>query len=183
VTRNTSASGITLSGILLRPGTAEYYDPTGRRGFSRDRSSGWRVEGMGAASQLGMDHANAHVDHRGLYHYHAPADIWTGDLIGNEGDSLIGYAADGFEIHYVGDQARSSWQLKSGTRPSGVDSPGGRYDGTYEQDYTYRAGSGTLDECNGATVAGRYIYFATHSYPFFPRCFKGTVSDDFLRRR
>lgn len=183
VTRSTSASGITLSGILLRPGTAEYYDPNGRRGFSRDRSSGWRVEGMGAASQLGMDHANAHVDHRGLYHYHAPADIWTADLIGGDSASLIGYAADGFEIHYIGDQARSSWQLKSGTRPAGANSPGGRYDGTYEQDYAYRAGSGTLDECNGATVEGRYVYFATDTYPFFPRCFKGTVSRDLQRRR
>lgn len=171
-------SGITLTGILLRPGTAEFYDPNGRGGFSRDRSSGWQVEGMGAATQLGMDHANAHVDHRGLYHYHAPSDVWTGDLNG----SLVGYAADGFEIHYSGDRAVSSYQLKSGNRPSGGKSPGGRYDGTYVQDWTYQAGSGNLDECNGAMVNGRYVYFATDSYPFFPRCFKGTVSRDFKGR-
>lgn len=174
VTR-TNASGITLTGIMLRPGTAEFYDASSRRGFSRNRASGWQVEGMGGADMLGMDHANAHVDKRGLYHYHAPANVWTGDLHG----SLIGYAADGFEIHYVGGGAQSSYQLKSGNRNGG---PGGRHDGTYVQDWIYKAGSGNLDECNGAEVEGRYVYFATDSFPFFPRCFKGTVSRDFLGR-
>ena len=174
VTR-TNASGISLTGIFFRPGTADYYDPSSRRGHSRDSSSGWRLEGMGAATMLGMDHANAHVDGRGLYHYHAPASQLTDSLKG----SLIGYAADGFPIHYSGSKAQSSWQLKSGTRPNG---PRGRYDGTYEQDWIYKAGSGNLDECNGATVDGNYMYFATDTYPFFPRCFKGTVSSDFTGR-
>lgn len=174
VTR-TNASGITLTGIMLRPGTAEFYDASSRRGFSRNRASGWQVEGMGGADMLGMDHANAHVDKRGLYHYHAPADIWTGSGQG----SLIGYAADGFEIHYVGDRAQSAYQLKSGPRSGG---PGGCHDGTYVQDWVYKAGSGNLDDCNGAMLDGRYVYFATDSYPFFPRCFKGTVSRDFLGR-
>jgi hypothetical protein len=31
---------------------------------------------------------------------------------------LFGYAADRFEIHYGGPAATSSWQLKSGTRPT-----------------------------------------------------------------
>ncbi|WP_412565093.1 hypothetical protein [Thalassobius sp. MITS945101] len=48
VTR-TNASGITLTGIMLRPGTAEFYDASSRRGFSRNRASGWQVEGMGGA--------------------------------------------------------------------------------------------------------------------------------------
>ena len=175
-TTRVQTSGVTLSGILLRPGTAEYYDPNGRRGFSRNPASGWRVEGMGAA--LGMDHANAHVDHRGLYHYHAPADVWTDALPG----TLIGYAADGFEIH-ARDGVESSWQLKSGQRPSGGLNPGGRHDGTYVEDYEYVAGSGDLDECNGAMVEGTYTYFATQTFPFFPRCFKGEVSRDFVGRR
>ena len=174
-TTRVHTSGVTLTGILLRPGTAEYYDPNGRHGFSRNRASGWRVEGMGAG--LGMDHANAHVDHRGLYHYHAPADVWTKAMAG----SLIGYAADGFEIH-ASDSAQSSWQLKSGHRPSGGLNPGGHYDGTYVEDYEYVAGSGNLDECNGAVVNGTYTYFATETFPFFPRCFKGEVSRDFTGR-
>ncbi len=177
-TARVHTSGVTLTGILLRPGTAEYYDPNGRNGFSRNRASGWRVEGMG--TDLGMDHANAHVDHRGgLYHYHAPAKVWTEAMPG----SLIGYAADGFEIH-ASTNARSSWQLKSGHRPpsGGLNPPGGHYDGTYVQDYEYVAGSGNLDECNGAMVNGTYTYFATETFPFFPRCFKGTVSGDFTGR-
>jgi len=174
VTR-TNASGVSLTGILFRPGTADFYDASSPRGFSRDPSSGWRLEGMGAGDMLGMDQANAHVDHRGLYHYHAPADDLTDTLDG----TLIGYAADGFAIHYAGDTAVPSWQLKPGTRPT---APKGRYDGTYEEDWAFVAGSGNLDECNGATVNGQYVYFATDTFPFFPRCFKGTVSRDFLGR-
>ncbi|GAB5458858.1 MAG: hypothetical protein Hens3KO_18880 [Henriciella sp.] len=166
-------SGITVTGIPLRPGTAEYYDPTSERGWSRDRSSGWNVEGIGG---LAMDAQNAHVDGEGMYHYHGIPSAVVDKLDG----TLFGYAADGFEIHYVGDEAQSSWQLKSGERPSG---PGGAYDGTYVQDYEYVVGSGTLDECNGGMLNGEFVYFATNTYPFFPRCFKGTVSSDFIGGR
>ena len=55
-------------------------------------------------------------------------------------------------------------------------------DGTYNEDYEYIAGSGNLDECNGAKSNGKYIYFATNRYPFFPRCFLGRVSKDFKGR-
>lgn len=175
ITRRTSASGITLSGILMRPGTADFYDARSPRGFSRNPASGWRLEGMGAAQALGMDAANAHVDHRGLYHYHA---VSGGFLEASQG-TLVGYAADGFEIHYAGGAARSSWQLKPGIRPT---APGGRHDGTYEEDWVHVSGSGNLDECNGGIVNGRYVYFATDSFPFFPRCFRGEVSRDFLGR-
>ncbi|MEM6590091.1 MAG: YHYH protein [Pseudomonadota bacterium] len=175
ITRKTNASGISLTGILFRPGTADFYDPGSRRGFSRNPASGWRLEGMGSADKLGMDHANGHVDNRGVYHYHAPSAALLKTIDG----TLIGYAADGFEIHYIGKNAAPSWQLKQGTRPAG---PRGRYDGTYEQDWEHVAGSGNLDECNGAMTNGRYVYFATDTFPFFPRCFKGRVSQDFLGR-
>lgn len=171
----TNASGITLSGIIIRPGTADYYDASSPRGFSRDASSGWRLEGMGAAALLGMDSNAGHVDQAGLYHYHG---ISEGMLEASQG-SQFGYAADGFELHYVGSGATSSWQLKSGTRPT---APYGAYDGTYEQDWEYVPGSGNLDACNGAMVNGEYTYFATDTFPFFPRCFKGSVSDDFTGR-
>ncbi|WP_189799423.1 YHYH protein [Tateyamaria sp. syn59] len=166
-------SGITLTGIPLRPGTAEYYDPSSERSYSRDPSSGWNVEGIGG---LIMDAQNAHVDASGMYHYHGIPSAVTGALDG----TLFGYAADGFEIHYMGTNMQSSWQLKSGDRPSG---PGGAHDGTYVQDYEYVAGSGDLDECNGTMVDGQYVYFATDTYPFFPRCFKGAVSDSFVGGR
>lgn len=175
MTDRTNASGISMTGIMFRPGTADFYDPSSARGFSRNRASGWRLEGMGAADMLGMDNSNAHVDERGLYHYHAVPPSMTDGA----GSTIIGYAPDGFEIHYIGSNARSSWRLKSGTRPSG---PRGAYDGTYEEDWEYVSGSGNLDQCNGATVNGTYTYFATDTFPFFPRCFKGQVSRDFTGR-
>ena len=92
-------------------------------------------------------------------------------LTGTDGSTFVGWAADGFEIHYAGDNARPSWQLKSGTRPS---APGGRYDGTYNEDFEYVRGSGNLDQCNGGLVDGQYVYFATDAYPYFPRCLYGT---------
>lgn len=175
ITRNTRFSGISLTGIPFRPGTADFYDASSPRGHSRDPSSGWRLEGMGAADTLGMDAQNAHVDHRGLYHYHGVAPALVAGLDGTQ----IGYAVDGFPIHYVGPQAQSSWQLKTGTRTT---APYGAHDGTYEEDWVHVPGSGNLDACNGATLNGAYVYFATDTYPFFPRCFRGTVSRDAIGR-
>lgn len=170
ITDGVFISGTTLTGVPLRPGTAEYYDPTTELGWSRDRSSGWNVEGVGG---LNMDAQNAHVDGDGMYHYHGIPEAVVSELDG----TLFAYAADGFEIHYVGADAQSSYQLKSGERESG---PGGAHDGTYVQDWEYVAGSGTLDECNGAMLDGEYVYYATDTYPFFPRCFRGTVTDSAL---
>ncbi len=167
--------GVGINGVQFRPGTAEYYDPRSPRGFSRNPGSGWKVDGLSNKALLGIDHSNAHVDERGLYHYHGVPK----GLLGSARGSLIGYAADGFEIHYIGNRARSSYQLKKGNRPSG---PGGRYDGKYLQDWAYVAGSGTLDQCNGGTLNGKYVYFATNTYPFLPHCLWGNVSSDFLRR-
>ena len=168
--------GVTLTGIPIRPGTADWYDGSSRRGHSRDRSSGWNLDGMGPSNTLGLDQNNAHVDNRGLYHYHGiPAAF-----IAIGGETLFGYAADGHEIHYAGTEASPSWQLKSGTRPT---APRGKYDGTYNQDFEFISGSGNLDECNGATINGKYVYFATDAYPYFQRCHFGKVSKDFVPAR
>lgn len=158
--------GIAKNGVIIRPGTADWYDASSSRGHSRDRSSGWNLEGMGSGL-LGLDFQNAHVGPEGDYHYHGMPDA----LKGSASETFVGYAADGFEIHYIGSSAKSSWQLKSGTRPT---APGGRYDGSYNQDFEFVAGSGNLDECNGAIIGGEYKYFATDAYPFFPRCLFGT---------
>jgi len=164
--REVQTVGIALNGIIIRPGTADWYDASSPRKHSRDRSSGWRLDGLGAAEALGMDQNNAHVDNRGLYHYHGIAE----PLVELDDSSLVGWAADGFEIHYLGDGARSSYQLKSGKRPT---APFGTYDGTYVQDWEFTQGSGNLDECNGALVSGTYTYFATDTFPFYPHCLKG----------
>jgi hypothetical protein len=159
--------GIAENGVIIRPGTADYYDANSPRGHSRDRSSGWNLDGMGAREMLGLDDNNAHVDHSGIYHYHGVPQ----PLVQASTDTRIGWAADGFEIHYVGDKARSSYMLKGGTRPT---APGGAYDGTYVEDFQFVATSGNLDHCNGALVNGTYTYFATDTFPFFPTCLMGT---------
>ncbi|MEM6634808.1 MAG: YHYH protein [Pseudomonadota bacterium] len=160
-------TGIAVNGVQIRPGTADYFDADSARGHSRNPSSGWNLDGIGAREALGLDDQNAHVGPRGEYHYHGvpPALVSTSE------STLIGWAADGFEIHYTGDTARPSYRLKSGERQT---EPGGAYDGTYNEDFEYIRGLGNLDECNGATVNGQYVYFATDAYPFYPRCLFGT---------
>lgn len=165
-------TGFALNGIIIRPGTADWYDGSSSRGHSRDRSSGWNLDGLGPVNTLGMDQNNAHVDNVGIYHYHGPSK----SILNAAQGTLIGYSADGHELHYVGSKQSSSWQLKNGTRPS---APGGKYDGAYNQDWEYVAGSGSLDQCSGATVNGKYVYYATDTYPFFPRCAYGEISSDF----
>lgn len=159
--------GVAINGIPLEPGTAEFWN--------RDRSSGWNIQAFAKGTNLGIDQNNAHVQPNGSYHYHAAP---TG-LIKQANSSLVGWAADGFEIHYAGSSVKSSYRLKSGTRPSG---PGGRYDGTYDQDWEYVAGSGTLDECNGGELNGQYVYFITDTYPFIQRCVFGQADASFQKR-
>jgi hypothetical protein len=104
----------------------------------------------------------------------------------------IGWAADGFPLYAVygyadADNAegkivelKSSNRLKRGTRPAGAQNPGGKYDGTFIQDYEYVAGAGDLDECNGRFCKtpeypdGTYAYFLTNEWPVIPRAFRGT---------
>lgn len=167
--------GVSTTGVPIRPYTAGYYDPDGRRQISQDPSSGWRQQAMHNPRSLGMDSQNAHVDRSGLYHYHGVSS----DFLASQPGTLIGYAPDGFEIHYSRDTAHSSWALKPGTRPT---TPHGEHDGSYEEDFEYVAGRGDLDECNGRLVDGVYTYFATDTYPYFPRCFKGVVNPDFMTR-
>jgi hypothetical protein len=175
VTEGLMTVGVSTTGVPIRPYTAGYYDPNGRRNLSRNPSD-WRQQAMHDPRSLGMDDQNAHVDRSGLYHYHGVSF----DLLAAQGSTLIGYAPDGYEIRYSPDTAISSWQLKAGTRPT---PPSGAYDGMFEEDFEFLAGSGSLDECNGGVVDGTYTYFATDTYPFFPRCFKGEVNAQFMTRR
>ena len=169
--------GIAMNGVLFRPNTAGFYDPDARRGHSRNGDRNWSLDIHGAPGKLGLDFNNAHVGRGGLYHYHGIAK----DLLKEDSGSLIGYAGDGYEIHFVGEAVKSGYELKPGERASG---PGGAYDGTYNEDYVFVGGEGAngkarLDPCNGGELDGRYVYFVTESYPFVPRCLTGQVSDDF----
>jgi YHYH protein len=159
--------GVAVNGVPMEPGTAEFWN--------RDRSSGWNIQAFAPNTNLGIDSSNAHVQPNGTYHYHAAPK----GLINKTGKSLVGWAADGFEIHYIGSKAKSSYRLKSGTRPSG---PKGKYDGTYDQDWEYVEGQGNLDKCNGGDLNGQYAYFITDTYPFIHRCVFGTADASFERR-
>ncbi|MEL7451337.1 MAG: YHYH protein [Pseudomonadota bacterium] len=197
--------GISLGGVLFDPQTAEVYN--------NDRNSGWNYEALtigaaansdlaGAIGYLGSDCNNAHVQPTGKYHYHGMPEELVSNLLEAQGHSLtepemvmVGYAADGFPLYarygYADPmnaasgivQVEGSYELKSGTRPSG---PGGTYDGTFSQDWEFVRGSGDLDECNGRYGVtpeypnGTYHYYVTDDYPFIQRCVWGEPTSDAL---
>jgi hypothetical protein len=204
--------GIALNGVVFDPGTAEVWvpgekivnrpGPGTRRGPDTDPDSAWNYDGMGKMN-LGIDENHAHVQPNGAYHYHGLPTGLIDRLRKEKGDGtmlLVGYAADGYPIYdehgySKADDAKSpmkklksSYKMKSGARPKGDDGPGGKYDGTFVQDYEYVAESGDLDECNGRTGVtpeypkGTYYYVLTETFPFVPRLFHGEPDASFARR-
>jgi hypothetical protein len=186
--------GIALNGVLFDPGTAEF--------FQRNRNSKWNYEALSGAVKLGLDQNHAHVQPNGAYHYHGlPSELFEMLSGGKQVMTLVGWAADGFPIYGLYGtedpldagseivELKSSYQIKAGTRPSGSDSPGGDYDGTFTIDYEYLDSSGDLDECGGRFgvtpefTEGTYYYVLTEDYPFIPRMFKGEPDPSFERRR
>ena len=179
--------GIALNGVPFDPGTAEFWngDPN------------WQYEALSGKINLGLDFSNAHVQPNGAYHYHGePAGLMAA-LGKATGMQLLGYAADGFPIYsnlgYRNPQdpasgittLHASWRVKPGSRTGG---PGGNWDGTFVQDYTYIPGSGDLDECNGRSgvtpeyPSGTYYYVITNDFPFIPRYFRGAPDESFQRK-
>ena len=184
--------GIALSGVLFDPLAREYY--------LGDLKSDWRYEATSGAIKLGLDTNNAHVQPDGSYHYHAlPRGLENQieEKFDNLHSPLLGWAADGFPIYgatgYSGDKNliinKSSYRIKKGKRQNGILNPGGIYDGTFINDFYYDNNYGTLDQCNGRFSItpefpdGIYAYFITKEYPSIPRCFKGTPSKDFLKKK
>ncbi|CAH0542051.1 YHYH protein [Vibrio marisflavi] len=150
-----------------------------------DMSQKWRYDPAATYSDFKTDSHNAHAQPDGTYHYHATPNAL---FINNDKQvsPVIGFAADGYPIYgpFFSDngnirQAKSSFQLKTGNRPSGSGNPGGKYDGTYRDDYIFIAGSGDLDECNGMTRDGQYGYYVTNGFPYVINCFKGTPDRSF----
>lgn len=203
--------GIGLNGVPFDPGTAEVWSKTGRThargGAAHGKGNTWNYDALSGKINLGIDSSNAHVQPTGAYHYHGiPHGLVAIQKkeLGKPSMVLIGYAADGFPMyselaHDDADDATSklrkmkpSFRLKEGTRP-GDDAPGtapgGKFDGTYIQDFEYVEGLGDLDECNGRTGVtpeypdGTYYYVLTESYPMIPRAFRGTPDKSFERRR
>ena len=162
--------GVALNGVPFEPGTAEFWQG--------DRN--WNYEALSGFINLGLDQNNAHVQPTGAYHYHGiPSPLVSEDW------SLVGYAADGHPIYVSKSQTyTSSYVLKQGKRQDhGTPAPSGSFDGTFTADYEYTPGAGNLDECNGVTVDGEYVYVLTDAFPHVPRCFKGTPDDSFRKAR
>ncbi len=184
--------GVAINGVPFEPGTAE--------SWNNDMRSGWRYEAATGFLNLGLDENNAHVQPNGAYHYHA---MPTGLVNKHGGDEktmlLVAWAADGFPVYT--DQAhveaknakstlrkmKSSYQLKKGTRPTPPAGPGGDYDGRFTQDFTYVAGSGDLDECNGRFGVtpefpqGTYYYCISKDFPFVARLWRGEPDASFRK--
>ena len=187
--------GIALNGVTFDPGAAEFWN--------NDRSSGWQYEALGGAVNLGIDAHNAHVQPNGAYHYHALPTGLLQRLEKEQQDTMIllGWAADGYPIyaplgHADAEDAasrliplRSSYVLKKGKRPSGKNGPGGSYDGSFVQDWEYKHGSGSLDQCNGRYGVtpefpdGTYYYVISKGYPFIPRSWYGQPERGFLKQQ
>ena len=191
--------GVAINGVPFEPGTAEVWN--------FDRDSGWNYDAMSGKIHLGLDHSHAHVQPTGLYHYHGiPQGVVSArmqHLNGKKEMILVGYAADGFPIYseygYSNpDDPNSglkklapSWQLKEGNRPrTGNDGgPGGKYDGTFTQDFEFVENAGDLDQCNGRHGVtpeypdGIYYYVLTDTYPFIPRYLRGKPDPSFSERR
>ncbi len=196
--------GITMSGVVLDPGTAETWndDATWRYEALRYGTAPQYFGDQGGTDEtfhptaLGLDCNFAHVQPTGAYHYHG---IPTGLVSETPAESFVGWAADGYPIYGRWDHSdpndgeselvelRSSYALRSGTRPSGADGPGGEYDGTFGADWEYVEGSGDLDECNGRVgvveldgeLVTTYHYVLTHTFPYIPRCTHATPDPSF----
>lgn len=185
--------GVAVNGVPFDPGTAEFWN--------RDPMSGWNYDALSGQIDLGLDGNNAHVQPNGAYHYHGvPMGLAKSRARGDD-MTLVGYAADGFPLYavfgYVDPevpasgiaQLHSSYQIREGQRPGGTEGPGGKYDGTFTQDFIYVAGSGDLDECNGRVGVtpeypqGTYYYVLTMEYPFIPRLWRGEPDASFQKQR
>lgn len=183
--------GVAVNGVPLDPNTGETWD-------GNPMSKSWRYEALTGHINLGCDQNNAHVQPDGTYHYHGiPTALLERLTEGKPKMVLMGFAADGFPFYgpygYIDPKSpkkglkkiTTGYRLKSGTRPDG---PGGKYDGTFLQDFEWVQGKGDLDDCNGRFGVtpefpeGTYHYYLTYDYPFIPRLFKGTPDDSFKHR-
>lgn len=150
-----------------------------------DINQPWRYDPMFSANGFLVDSHNAHSQPDGSYHYHGTPNAFYHEDSTDNASPVIGFAADGYPIFgpYFDDngtirKAQSSFQLRTGERPSG---PGGNYDGAFRDDYQYIEGAGDLDECNGMMHNGTYGYYITDVFPYVLACFKGTPDNTFRK--
>jgi len=173
--------GVALNGVKFEPGTAEVVEcGTGES---------YRVEAFQNIIDLGLDFNNAHVQPTGAYHYHGAPTSFIESLQTREDLVHIGFAHDGFPVYYSkSSQYKPSYKALSGNR-EGEDctyenphnsmdiSVGGHHDGAFTSDFEHVDGYGDLDECNGITVNGKYVYLVTDEFPYVSPCLMGEVEN------
>ncbi len=170
--------GVAINGIKFTPDTAERATCTSGEQYN--------IEAIQDVTDLGLDFNNAHVQPTGEYHYHGVSELLV-DLYATDQDLVhVAFAADGYLIYYSKSSAYSaSYRIGSDAR-AGTDctyTPGGGggttitfgsvKDGSLKQDWDFDQSYGDLDECNGITIDGQYIYLITNDYPYVPRCLMG----------
>lgn len=187
-----------LNSVKFDPGTGGGCPSTATKASdcSAIGSGTWTLEALGQSFfSFGPDNNNAHVQPGGAYHYHGmPEGLITALGVSASAAKmvLVGWAPDGYPVYArygyttAADATsavktiKSSYALKT-TPDSGRPATSAIPLGTFTQDYQYTAGSGDLDDCNGRTGVtpefpnGIYHYYITDSFPFAPRCWKGTI--------
>lgn len=174
--------GVALNGVKFEPETAEaFVCETGER---------YRIEAFQSLVNLGLDSNHAHVQPSGAYHYHGIPTGLISLLDKGEDLILVGFAHDGFPIYFSkSGKYKPSYQIENETRTGDLCSyitpkktikkelKNTSPDGTFVSDWKYVSGLGELDECNGITIKGQYMYFVTASYPYVGRCLMGEFKD------
>jgi len=173
--------GVALNGIKFEPGTAEV--------VVCDTGENYRVEALQNVIDLGLDFNHAHVQPTGAYHYHGTPTSVIEDFDTGEDLVHIGFAHDGFPMYYSkSGKYKPSYKALDGNREGEectYDNPhqsmdisvGGHHDGTFTSDFEYVEGYGDLDECNGITINGKYMYLVTSQFPYISRCLMGDYEE------
>ncbi len=175
-------TGVAVNGVKFEPGTAET--------VTCESGEVYRVEAVQDVFDLGLDFNNAHVQPDGEYHYHGVSELMVDVFDTGEDLVHVGFAADGFLMYCSRSGAYApgyvlSTEPRTGTGCVASSALGGAAvddlegttpDGTYTSDYVFDPSAGDLDECNGATIDGEYVYLITDAYPYVGRCLNGEVS-------
>ena len=173
--------GVAINGVKLEPDTAERATCASGEVHS--------IEAIQDITDLGLDFNLAHVQPTGEYHYHGVSDLLV-DAFNSDKDLVhVAFAADGYLIYYSKSGAyQSSYRVgedeREGTdctytpgRSGATITFGSEKDGSLKSDWEFDSSLGDLDECNGITVDGQYIYLITNAYPYIPRCLMGDCTE------
>ncbi len=171
--------GVAISGVKFEPDTAER--------VNCESGEVYQIEAIQDFLDMGVDFNNAHVQPTGEYHYHGVSQMLVDAFAGDEDLVHVAFAADGYLMYYSKSGAyQPSYQVGTGERAgtnctysrpgSGTLELSREIDGTVKSDWVYDASYGDLDECNGITIDGQYVYLLTDDYPYIPRCLMGEVA-------